>query len=507
MLSCTCSSFFRFTARKSLGIKHWFSGLSSDTIFALSSGQGKCGVAVIRVSGPHSQEALLQLTRLQKLPEPRLAILRSIKHPVSLETLDKGLVIWFPGPKCFTGEDSFELHVHGGLAVVSAVLNALQAIPKLRLAEPGEFTRRAFYNKKLDLTEVEGLADLLQSETELQRKQAFLQSQGALSKLYNRWKQSLTSCVAHIEAQIDFEETETLELGLLEAVSKNVQKLVEEIERHINDGRKGEMLRQGVKTIILGEPNVGKSSILNLLCQRPAAIVTPFEGTTRDVLEITLNIGGYPLVIADTAGLRSETADQIEKEGIRRALELLDKCNLVLLVVDLEKYLKWTLSTVEKRFSDYVIEYLKSLNLQCLIKNEKDRNDLFSKQCILVLNKVDLLHSTVDIDINNTVMLSCRTERGVSELTNILSDKLKALCGEPTEEHPSLNQVRHRQHLMDCVSYLKTFLKECSEGDARDLVIMAEYLRKALRHLGKLVGHVSSEQLLDIIFNEFCIGK
>nr|CAI5833883.1 unnamed protein product [Callosobruchus analis] len=479
MLSCTCSSFFRFTARKSLGIKHWFSGLSSDTIFALSSGQGKCGVAVIRVSGPHSQEALLQLTRLQKLPEPRLAILRSIKHPVSLETLDKGLVIWFPGPKCFTGEDSFELHVHGGLAVVSAVLNALQAIPKLRLAEPGEFTRRAFYNKKLDLTEVEGLADLLQSETELQRKQAFLQSQGALSKLYNRWKQSLTSCVAHIEAQIDFEETETLELGLLEAVSKNVQKLVEEIERHINDGRKGEMLRQGVKTIILGEPNVGKSSILNLLCQRPAAIVTPFEGTTRDVLEITLNIGGYPLVIADTAGLRSETADQIEKEGIRRALELLDKCNLVLLVVDLEKYLK------------------------C----EKDRNDLFSKQCILVLNKVDLLHSTVDIDINNTVMLSCRTERGVSELTNILSDKLKALCGEPTEEHPSLNQVRHRQHLMDCVSYLKTFLKECSEGDARDLVIMAEYLRKALRHLGKLVGHVSSEQLLDIIFNEFCIGK
>nr|CAI5833885.1 unnamed protein product [Callosobruchus analis] len=344
----------------------------------------------------------------------------------------------------------------------------------------GEFTRRAFYNKKLDLTEVEGLADLLQSETELQRKQAFLQSQGALSKLYNRWKQSLTSCVAHIEAQIDFEETETLELGLLEAVSKNVQKLVEEIERHINDGRKGEMLRQGVKTIILGEPNVGKSSILNLLCQRPAAIVTPFEGTTRDVLEITLNIGGYPLVIADTAGLRSETADQIEKEGIRRALELLDKCNLVLLVVDLEKYLKWTLSTVEKRFSE---------------------------QCILVLNKVDLLHSTVDIDINNTVMLSCRTERGVSELTNILSDKLKALCGEPTEEHPSLNQVRHRQHLMDCVSYLKTFLKECSEGDARDLVIMAEYLRKALRHLGKLVGHVSSEQLLDIIFNEFCIGK
>nr|CAH7739657.1 unnamed protein product [Callosobruchus chinensis] len=473
------NSLVRFSSQKTLGLKRWLSALSSDTIFALSSGQGKCGVAVIRVSGPYSQQALLQLTSLQKLPEPRHAILRSIKNPVSSETLDKGLVIWFPGPKCFTGEDSFELHVHGGLAVVSAVLNALQAIPKLRLAEPGEFTRRAFYNKKLDLTEVEGIADLLQSETELQRKQAFLQSQGALSKVYNRWKQSLTGCLAHIEAQIDFEETDTLELGLLEAVSNNVQKLVDEIERHINDGRKGEMLRQGVKTIILGEPNVGKSSILNLLCQRPAAIVTPIEGTTRDVLEITLNIGGYPLVIADTAGLRSETLDQIEKEGIRRALELLERSNLVLLVVDLEKYLK------------------------C----EKDSNDLFSKQCIVVLNKVDLLHGTIDIDIDSTVMLSCRTERGVSELTNVLSNKLKALCGEPTEEHPSLNQVRHRQHLMDCVSYLKFCLQECVKGDRCDLVIMAEHLRKALRHLGKLVGHVSNEQLLDIIFNEFCIGK
>nr|CAH7739659.1 unnamed protein product [Callosobruchus chinensis] len=501
------NSLVRFSSQKTLGLKRWLSALSSDTIFALSSGQGKCGVAVIRVSGPYSQQALLQLTSLQKLPEPRHAILRSIKNPVSSETLDKGLVIWFPGPKCFTGEDSFELHVHGGLAVVSAVLNALQAIPKLRLAEPGEFTRRAFYNKKLDLTEVEGIADLLQSETELQRKQAFLQSQGALSKVYNRWKQSLTGCLAHIEAQIDFEETDTLELGLLEAVSNNVQKLVDEIERHINDGRKGEMLRQGVKTIILGEPNVGKSSILNLLCQRPAAIVTPIEGTTRDVLEITLNIGGYPLVIADTAGLRSETLDQIEKEGIRRALELLERSNLVLLVVDLEKYLKWTLTNVNKRFSDYVVEYLKSLDLQCLIKNEKDSNDLFSKQCIVVLNKVDLLHGTIDIDIDSTVMLSCRTERGVSELTNVLSNKLKALCGEPTEEHPSLNQVRHRQHLMDCVSYLKFCLQECVKGDRCDLVIMAEHLRKALRHLGKLVGHVSNEQLLDIIFNEFCIGK
>ncbi|CAH1981216.1 unnamed protein product [Acanthoscelides obtectus] len=494
-------------ARKSLRLKQCFSTLSSDTIFALSSGQGKCGVAVIRVSGPYSQEALLQLTRLPKLPEPRHALLRSIKHPVSSETLDKGLVIWFPGPRCFTGEDSFELHVHGGLAVVTGVLNALQSIPKLRLAEPGEFTRRAFYNKKLDLTEVEGLADLLQAETELQRKQAFLQSQGALSKLYNRWKQSLTGCVAHIEAQIDFEETDTLELGLLEAVSKNVQKLIDEIEKHINDGRKGEMLRQGVRTIILGEPNVGKSSILNLLCQRPAAIVTPIEGTTRDILEITLNIGGYPLVIADTAGLRTTTLDQIEKEGIRRALELLDTSNLVLLVIDSEKYLKWSVTNVCKRFSDYVLEYLKQLDLQCLIKNENDRNDLFNKQCIVVLNKVDLLGSKIDIDINNTVTLSCKTEKGISKLTNVLSNKLKTLCGEPTEEHPSLNQARHRQHLKDCVNYLKTCLQESSKGDACDLVIMAEYLRKSLRHLGKLVGHVSNEQLLDIIFNEFCIGK
>ncbi|KAJ8911652.1 hypothetical protein NQ315_005998 [Exocentrus adspersus] len=324
---------------------------SSHTIFALSSGlfyvilflkgQGKCGVAVIRISGPDSERALQLVTNLSDVPKPRTAILRSITHPRTQEVLDKGLILWFPGPRSFTGEDSFELQVHGGVAVINAVLDALGSIDRLRLAEPGEFTRRAFHNGKLDLTEVEGLADLLQAETELQRKQAFLQTQGSLSKVYNKWKNALIKCVASIEAHIDFDETDTLELNLLQVMMEDVKNLSNEIQNHLLDGHKGEILRTGVKTVIIGEPNVGKSSLLNILCKRPAAIVTPIEGTTRDILEVTLNIGGYPLVLADTAGLRSKTEDLVEKEGISRALQLYEKADLVLLIIDSEKYVKW----------------------------------------------------------------------------------------------------------------------------------------------------------------------
>ncbi|XP_057663869.1 tRNA modification GTPase GTPBP3, mitochondrial [Diorhabda carinulata] len=481
----------------------------SDTIFALSSGYGKCGVAVIRISGSTSGTAFKLMTGLSVLPKPRVATLRSIKHPVSGETIDKGLILWFPGPKSFTGEDSLEFQVHGGIAVINSVLKALGTIRNLRLAEPGEFTRRAFFNGKLDLTEVEGLADLLQAETEAQRKQAFLQSQGALSNLYNKWKHILIQSVAHIEAHIDFEETETLEVNILTSVRQNIVSLAEDIEKHLLDGRKGEILRNGVRTIILGEPNVGKSSLLNLLCQRPAAIVTPIEGTTRDVLEVTLNIGGYPLVLADTAGLRANTLDLVEKEGINRALQLYEKSDFVILVLDAKKYSEWKEKAADGNFNRYIIDNVHKLKLKKLIEPRYVDNNVdivFNKPCLIVLNKSDLWTENNIANNENCIKISCITENGIDELIEAVTHKLKELCGEPSSEHPSMNQIRHRQHLTNCLKHLKLFLAK-NNSQNHDLVLMAEYLRKALRYLGKLVGSVTTDDLLDVIFKDFCIGK
>ncbi|XP_063928457.1 tRNA modification GTPase GTPBP3, mitochondrial isoform X2 [Zophobas morio] len=403
----------------------------------------------------------------------------------------------------FTGEDSCEFHVHGGLAVVNSVLEALSTVSECSLAEPGEFTKRAFFNGKLDLTEVEGLADLLAAETELQRKQAFLQTQGALSKLYNKWRGVLVKSVAHVEAHIDFEETETIDEGVLEKVVSDVTQLKDEIESHLADGRKGELLRTGVKTVILGEPNVGKSSLLNLLCKRPAAIVTPIEGTTRDILEVTLNIGGYPLVLADTAGLREETHDVIEKEGINRALQNYKNSDLVILVVDSQKYLQWVQCNTSCTVIDFLKLYVNKLGLSDLVSNEKyEFEGLFTKHCLIVFNKLDLVQTEVTFDNKNINFLSCKNEEGVPNLVDSMTQKLKILCGEPSEDHPSMNQMRHRQHLSQCLSCLSTFLTTSS-----DTVLMAEHLRKALRHLGHLVGVTTTEQLLDVIFKDFCIGK
>ncbi|XP_057254405.1 tRNA modification GTPase GTPBP3, mitochondrial isoform X2 [Pezoporus wallicus] len=285
-----------------------------DTIFAVSSGHGRCGVAVIRTSGPGSRGALQSLTGRPALPPPRVLALRRIRDPATGEPLDRGLVVWFQGPQSFTGEDCAELHVHGGPAVVSGVLRALGSLPGLRPAEPGEFTRRAFRRGKLDLTAAEGLGDLIRAETEAQRRQALRQMEGELGRLYQRWSDALTQALAHLEAYIDFSEDDNVEEEVLSQVDATVRALEQEIGSHLQDGRRGEMLRGGVRAVIAGPPNVGKSSLLNLLCQRPAAIVSPAAGTTRDVVEVALNVGGYPLVLSDTAGLRDAT-DPVEQEG------------------------------------------------------------------------------------------------------------------------------------------------------------------------------------------------
>lgn len=300
-------------------------------MFSLSSGRGKCGVAVVRVSGPQASEALHQITG--SLPKPRRAVLCRLKDPLKGDTIDHGLVLWFPGPHSFTGEDSAEFQVHGGPSVVTSLLNALGELPGLRHAEPGDFAKRAFFNGKLDLTEVEGLADLIHAETEAQRKQALRQMEGDLGRLYNSWRAELLRLVAHVEAVIDFGEDENIEDGILDEVKVKVSNLHRTVVDHLSDGRRGERLRAGVHVAIVGAPNAGKSSLLNILCQRPAAIVSPHAGTTRDVLESALDICGYPVILSDTAGLR-EANDPVEQEGVRRALTRATTADLKILIGD-----------------------------------------------------------------------------------------------------------------------------------------------------------------------------
>ncbi|XP_018329105.1 tRNA modification GTPase GTPBP3, mitochondrial [Agrilus planipennis] len=464
-----------------------------NTIFALSSGQGKCGVAVIRVSGPEAGTALKKLTAAQCLPRPRTAVLREIVNPIDKEILDKALVLWFPGPKSFTGENSCEFQVHGGHAVVNSVLSALQCTG-LRPAEAGEFTKRAFLNGKLDLTEVEGLADLIAAETEFQRKQAYLQSEGILSNMYNSWRDILIKSLAHVEAHIDFEETEEFDEQILQNIFADIRKLKAEISRHLEDGCKGERLRNGVKAVIIGETNAGKSSFFNILCKKPASIVTPIEGTTRDVIEINVDINGYPVILTDTAGLRSETKDIVEQEGIQRAIFQINQADLLIYMVDIEKLLNSGCKTVK--------EYIDRIN-EFKIKHSH------SKETIIILNKIDLIHKRKDrmsdlLDKENCLLVSCKDKDGFSAVTNKLTEKLRSLCLNPNKEHPSMTHIRHRKHLTDCLTFLENFEEEINTAH---VVLFAENLRQAVYHLGQLTGRVTNEQILDIIFKDFCIGK
>ncbi|NXC32065.1 GTPB3 GTPase, partial [Campylorhamphus procurvoides] len=488
-----------------------------DTIFALSSAPGRCGVAVIRASGPGSRGALQSLTGTPKLPPPRVLALRHIRDPVTAETLDRGLVVWFPGPRSFTGEDCAELHVHGGPAVVSGVLRALGRLPGLRPADPGEFTRRAFRRGKLDLTAAEGLGDLIRAETEAQRRQALRQMEGELGQLYQRWSETLTQALAHLEAYIDFSEDDNVEEEVLSqgegwrgrrarlghpvpavpnatcpvaAVDGTVRALEQEISAHLQDGRRGELLRAGVHAVIAGPPNVGKSSLLNLLCQRPAAIVSPVAGTTRDVVEVALNIGGYPLVLSDTAGLR-ETTDPVEREGVTRARDRLCQADLVLAVLDA------TAVPPEPAGLGAALGVLQPPP---------------DTPCVLVLNKADLLRDNKgplrdtcaqSPPVPPTTLLSCKTGEGLDHLLELLARQLAQLCGDPLGGSPSLTQSRHSQHLEGCAAALARYGHERQ----RDLALAAEQLRLARRELGRITGHVGAEDVLDIIFRDFCVGK
>ena len=442
------------------------------TIYALASGSGISGVAVIRVSGDNVKRVIKLLTG-KELPSPRVATLRKINNINTSELIDEGIIIWFPGPESYTGEDMAEFHVHGGKAVILAIQNQISRIENCRLAEPGEFTKLAFQNGKINLLKAESIADLISAETEIQRLQAVKIMQGKSSDKFNELREKLIKILSYVEAKIDFPD-EDLPEDKIKQIRNNSSKVLYEITKILTDHKVGEIVREGFKIAIVGPTNAGKSSLLNNLANREVAIVSEIAGTTRDVIETHLNIDGYPVVISDTAGIR-ESKDEIEKKGIKLSLKKAEKADLKLVVVD-----------------------ARNIDLSGFL------NDLLKDNAILVVNKSDLLKEKLNLEITKFkhVLISLKKnsniEKLISEIKNNLKDKFIF------EEDILITRERHRQHLMQCSDHLKSFLQK---NDKKDFDKAAEDLRLATRHLGMIVGKVDVEEILGSIFNDFCIGK
>ena len=442
------------------------------TIYALSSGPGVSGVAIIRVSGSEASKVIKSLTG-KKIPEPRMATLRKINNINTSELIDEGIIIWFPGPGSYTGEDMAEIHIHGGKAVVLAVQNEIAKHKNCRLAEPGEFTKLAFQNGKINLLKAESIADLISAETEIQRLQAVKIMNGISSNKFNELRDKLLKILSFFEAKIDFPEEDLPEENL-KRIKQDSSYVLNEINKILNDQKVGEIIREGFKIAIVGPTNAGKSSLLNNLSNREVAIVSEIAGTTRDVVEVHLNIDGYPVIISDTAGIR-DSKDEIEKKGIKLSLKKAENADLKLVVLD-----------------------AKNIDLSGFL------NDLLKNNAILVVNKLDLLEERLDPKILklNPVLISLKDNLNIDELILKIKNNLKNKF--ITEEDILITRERHRQHLVQCVDHLKNFL---DKDNKKDFEKAAEDLRLATRHLGMIVGKVDVEEILGSIFNDFCIGK
>jgi tRNA modification GTPase len=457
------------------------SSTDRDTIFALSSGRPPAAIAVIRVSGPRAGFALERL--IGRVPEPRHAALARVRDPATGEVIDEGLALWFPAPKSETGEDIAELQVHGGRAVIAAVLAALGKLDGLRPAEAGEFTRRAFENGRMDLTAVEGLADLVAAETEAQRRQAFRHLKGLLGERAESWRQRLIEALALVEAGIDFSEEDDVPKAAMDQALALIGPLADEIAGA--GAGQGERLREGLRVAIAGPPNAGKSTLFNRLARREAAIVSPFPGTTRDVLELHLDLGGYPVTVLDTAGIR-DTQDPVEQEGVRRASAQAVAADLVLWVLDGSVLDPATAADVEQA-----------------------RAGTSGVATWVIVNKMDLVAGADRRTIESrfarelTVhLLSCQTAAGLDQLVTALTQFVDRFFAGA---EPAL-VVRERQRalLTETLAGLRAAQGAAREGREE---IVAEHLHLAARALGKLLGRVDVEDILDVIFRDFCIGK
>jgi tRNA modification GTPase len=442
------------------------------TIYALSSGPGVSGIAVIRISGPETSKAIELLTG-KNVPKPRVATLRKINKINTSELIDEGIILWFPGPESYTGEDMAEIQVHGSKAVVDALHSTISNIENCRLAEPGEFTKLAFQNGKINLLKAESVADLISSETEIQRQQAIKIMNGKSADQFNLLREKLLKILSHVEAKIDFPD-EDLPNDILKEIKKSSDDVLKNIEKILNDQKVGERIREGFKIAILGPTNAGKSSLLNHLSNRDVAIVSEIAGTTRDVIETHLNIDGYPVIVSDTAGIR-ESKNEIEKKGIKLSLNRAEEADLKLVVVD-----------------------AKNLDFTDVLKGLLDEN------AILVINKSDLLEGDIDPKIKKLdhVLISIKKNLNIDELISKIKNNLKNKF--ITSDDILITRERHRQHLEQCFDHLKNFNKK---NEVDDFDKAAEDLRLATRHLGMIVGKVDVEEVLGSIFNDFCIGK
>jgi tRNA modification GTPase len=442
------------------------------TIYALSTGPGISGIAIIRVSGEETKKIIERLTNTA-LPEPRVATLRKINKINTSELIDEGIMLWFPGPESYTGEDMAEFHIHGGKAVIDALHQSISQVENCRLAEPGEFTKLAFQNGKINLLKAESIADLISAETEIQRQQAIKIMNGKSADKFNGLREKLLKILSHVEAKIDFPD-EDLPEDILKNIKKISNQAIVDIKIILDDRRVGERIREGFKIAIIGPTNAGKSSLLNHLSNRDAAIVSEIAGTTRDVIETHLNIDGYPVIVSDTAGIR-ESKNEIEKKGIKLALKKAEDADLKLIVID-----------------------AKSHDFKGILKKLMDEN------AILVINKSDLLNEDLNLEIKNFehVLISVKNNLNLEDLILKIKNKLKNKF--ITSEDTLITRERHRQHLEQSLNYLKNFEEK---SEAEDFDKAAEDLRLATRHLGMIVGKVDVEEILGSIFNDFCIGK
>ena len=442
------------------------------TIYALSTGPGISGIAIVRISGPEASNIVKLLTG-KKVPTPRIATLRKINYINTSELIDEAIIIWFPGPQSYTGEDMAEIHVHGGKAVVQALQNSLSGVKNCRLAEPGEFTKLAFQNGKINLLKAESVADLISAETEIQRKQAIKVMKGKSSEKFNELRNKLLKILSFVEAKIDFPEEDLPEENFKEIkISSN--QVIKEITKILDDQKVGEIIREGFKIAIVGPTNAGKSSLLNNLSKREVAIVSEIAGTTRDVIETHLNIDGYPVIVSDTAGIR-DSKNEIEKKGIKLSLDRAENADLKLVVVD-----------------------AKNIDISQFLTT------LLKKDAILVINKSDLIHDELDPKIKkmNHVLISLKQNKNLDKLILKIKENLKNKL--ISDDDILITRERHRQHLIQCVENLKNFY---DKNEKKDFDKAAEDLRLATRHLGMIVGKVDVEEILGSIFNDFCIGK
>jgi tRNA modification GTPase len=445
---------------------------SSSTIVALSSGKGQAAIAIVRISGPSARFGLE--TTIGRIPTPRRASLATIRDPQTKAPIDQALALWFPGPETETGEDMAELHVHGGRAVVAATLEALIGLEGFRPAEAGEFTRRAFENGRIDLTTVEGLADLIGAETEAQRRQAFGQLVGTLGRRAEEWRGRLTRALAHIEASIDFSDEADVPEDLATTVRPLVVELKEEIAATLAGAARGERLREGLTVAVAGPPNAGKSTLFNALARRDIAIVSPLPGTTRDVLEVHLDLGGYPVTILDTAGIR-ESDDPLENEGIARARARATAADLVL----------WVTEPGDGQAAPAAETPV------WLIRSKADLIDSDSKRPAI----------SGGAGSNGPFLLSAKTGEGMETFLKAIETFAGSTFG--SGEAAIVTRLRHRVLLQQVVAALN----RASTLEQGDEELLAEELRAASTDLGRLVGKIDVEDVLDVIFRDFCIGK